>query len=604
MTMDMLEEIRARLPDFKYSDYLRNLEAVEKAGGAAAPLRIAVLRSYTVEAIEPVLKLRLRLEGFDAELFFGGYNQFMQEMLDESNAFYAFRPDVVLLMIRAEELMPDFIDSFGDQPSPHWAAQIESKAGEVSDLIGLVQSRMPVQFVVQNLTVPDPAYWGIYDAQNPGGQTYLIAEFNRALAERLADRPAAFIWDFDTLVRRMGNGQIFDPKMWYYSKNPYKQAAYPDLVDDLLRYLLSILGRSKKCVVVDLDNTLWGGIVGEDGLEGIRLGHTYPGSCFREFQKRLLRLYHRGVILAINSKNNEADALEVIDSHPDMVLRRKHFSAIQINWRDKAENLRALANALNIGLDSMVMVDDNPVECEQIRQFLPECRVICLPEQPYLIPGVVDSLPGLDNIRLTDEDKGKGAMYQAQIARGEAEQSYGNVEDFLESLELEVAIDAAVPYSVPRIAQLTQKTNQMNLTTRRYTEADINAMIGDPDKFVFSVSSTDRFGDNGIVGVVILEADRNECRVDTFLLSCRVIGRRIENAMMAFVADFAKDNGARTLIGEFVPTAKNAPAMGMYEGFGFEPLDETRFSADLERWTLSAPSHIRVVLDRGFAARS
>lgn len=595
--MDTLEKIRADLPEYKYSDYLKNLPLAEEACAGARPLRVAVLRSYTVEAIEPVLRLRLLLEGFEPEIFFGGYNQYVQEVLDESSALYAFRPDVVLLMIRLEELMPDLVETFGDRESAAWSEVVESSAAEVANLAQAIRARTSAQVVLQNFTPPEPAYWGVYDAQIADGQGHQVARLNRSVAERFSAMPGAFIWDFDHLVRRRGYDQIFDPKMWYFSKNPYKQAVYPYLVDDLLRYLLSILGRSKKCVVLDLDNTLWGGIVGEDGLEGIELGHAYPGLCYRELQKALLRLHRRGVILAVNSKNNEADALEVIDSHPDMVLRREHFSAMQINWQDKASNMRALAETLNIGLDSMILVDDNPVECEQVRQLVPECEVVCLPKQPYLLPGVVDSLPGLDNIRLTAEDKSKGEMYRAEAARKEEEKSFGSLEDFLEGLELAVSIDAAAPYSIPRIAQLTQKTNQMNVTTRRYTETDIGAMAEKENMAVFSVAAKDRFGDNGIVGVFILDVAGDDCRIDTLLLSCRVIGRHIERAMIDVIADVARSKGATALIGEFLPTPRNKPAEGLFERLGFERIDDTTFRVALEDLPPQAPPYIDLAVN-------
>jgi FkbH-like protein len=595
--MKHVTQIRAELPAYKYSDYLRNLKAVEESCAEAKPLRVAVLRSYTVEAIEPVLKLRLLLEGFKTEWFFGDYNLYVQEILDTSSPFYAFRPDVVLLMVRIEELMPDFVEEFGSRSFSEWEANIQSKAREIGDLAKTIQRSLAAQFIVQNVCLPAGLYWGVYDTQNPQGQTYLVSRFNQTLAEALREVKGAFIWDFNRFVQKKGYDHIFDSKMWFLSKNPYRQSVYPWMVDDLLRYLLSILGKSKKCIVLDLDNTLWGGIVGEDGIKGIHLGHAYPGNCFRAFQQELLKLHHRGVLLAVNSKNNEADALEVIDTHPDMVLRRKHFSAIRINWEDKASNMKALAEELNIGVDSMIMIDDNPIECEQIHQLLPECDVICLPGQPYLIQQVFDVLPGIENIRLTDEDKKKGEMYQAQIARKQHERTYGNLDDFLKSLELEVGIQAAVPFSIPRIAQLTQKTNQMNLTTRRYTEADIAAMVNDSNTFVFSVSSKDKFGDNGIVGVVILKLKEEECLIDTFLLSCRVIGRNIEGAMIAVMSEFARGKGAGTLLGEYLQTTKNKPARDMFERFQFDKFSETLYRADLCKRVFEIPSYIRVAID-------
>jgi HAD superfamily phosphatase (TIGR01681 family) len=334
--MKTLEQIRAELPQFSYSDYLRHLKLVEEACTAGKPLRVAVLRSYTVEAIEPVLRMRLLLDGFQPSIWIGGYNQYAQEILDAGSPLHELRPDLVLLLTRIEEVLPDFVEQFASQPSSDWEERVAAKVREFGSLIESIERAFPAQVVVQNMTLANGAYFGIHDPQRPDGQGYLVQKFNQGLAAVCAARKAAFLWDFDRLVRAKGYENLFDPKSWYVARSPYRQSAYPAMVEDLGRYLRSAAGRIRKCVVVDLDNTLWGGIAGEDGIEGIELGRDYPGNCYRDFQKELLKLYHRGILLAINSKNNESDAFEILDKHPDMVLRRKHFAACQVNWRDKA----------------------------------------------------------------------------------------------------------------------------------------------------------------------------------------------------------------------------------------------------------------------------
>jgi FkbH-like protein len=451
--------------------------------------------------------------------------------------------------------------------------------------------------VVQGMTLAHGGYFGINDPQRPEGQGYLVQRFNQGLAAEFAKRKGVVLWDFDRLVRAKGYENLYDPKMWYVSRNPYRQSAYPAIADDLTRYVRSALGRIRKCVVVDLDNTLWGGIVGEDGIEGIGLGRDYPGNCYRDFQKELLKLYHRGILLAINSKNNEADALEVLDKHPDMVLRRRHFAAYRINWQDKASNLKALAKELNIGIDSMVFVDDNPRECELVRRQCPECLVFCLPEKPYLIPRFLDSVPGLECVSLTEEDTRRGEMYQAQLVRGHAAARFGNLEDFWKDLELEVRIEPAQRFSIPRIAQLTQRTNQMNLTTRRYTEPQVEALAGDPSWRVVSVAAKDRFGDHGIVGAMFIRFDGDRCHIDSFLMSCRVLGLNMEQYMIAHAAQIARQANSKTLVGEFIPTAKNKVAADMYSRLGFKKVGDTLFCADLEEPVVHPPGHIRPALD-------
>lgn len=595
--MKTLEQVRSEFSRLGYNDCLRHLKTAEEDCSAGKPLRVALLRSYTIEPIEPILKLRLLLEGFQPSIWIGGYNQYAQEILDEGSPLYALQPDVVVMMMRLEDVMPDFIDDFGTRPSSHWEQRVAQKVREIGGLVERIESAFPARVFVQSLSLSGGGYFGINDPQRPDGQGVLVQRLNQALAAELARRNGAYLWDFDRLVRTKGHENLYDPKMWYVSRNPFRQSAYPAIVDDLAGHVASAAGRIRKCVVVDLDNTLWGGIIGEDGIEGIALGRDYPGNCYRDFQKELLKLYHRGILLAISSKNNEADALEVLDQHPDMVLRRKHFAAYRINWQDKASNLKALAKDLNIGLDSMVFIDDNPRECELVRQQCPECHVFCLPDKPYLIPRFLDAVPGLECISLTEEDARRGEMYQAQIVRGQAAARFQNLDDFWNDLGLEVRIEPAQPFSIPRIAQLTQRTNQMNLTTRRYTEGEVEALAGDPSWRVVSVAAKDRFGDHGIVGVMFIRLDGHNCHIDNFLMSCRVLGLNIEQYMVAYAAAVAKQAKSQTLVGEYIPTAKNKVAADMYPKLGFRKVSDTLFSADLDQSTVRPPRHIRPPLE-------
>ena len=591
--MKTLEQIRSEIGEFGFNDYLRHLKFVEEACGDGKPLRVALLRSYTAEPMEPVLKMRLLLEGYRPTIWIGGYNQYVQEVLDAGSGLHQFRPNLILMMIRLEEVMPDFVEGFATRPSSEWEERVASKVRELGALAERIEKAFPAQVVVQNMTLPFGGYFGIHDPQRPDGQSYLVQKFNQGMAAEFAKRKGVYLWDFDRFVSAKGYDNLYDPKMWYVARNPFRQSALPAIVEDLIRYLRSALGRVKKCVVVDLDNTLWGGIVGEDGIEGISLGHDYPGNCFRDFQKELLKLYHRGILLAVNSKNNEGDAFEVIDNHPDMVLRRKHFAACQINWRDKASNLKAIAADLNIGIDSMILIDDNPRECELVRQQCPDCHVLCLPDKPYLIPRFLDSVPGLECISITEEDRQRGEMYQAQLARGQSAASFQSLEDFWKSLELEVKIEPAQPFSTPRIAQLTQRTNQFNLTTRRYTEAEVEALARDPGWRIVSVAAKDRFGDHGIVGVMFIRLNADNCHVDTFLMSCRVLGLGIEQYMLSFAAGVAKRAKVGKLVGEFIPTPKNKVAADMYARLGFRKLSDTLFGADPSEPIFESPRHIK-----------
>lgn len=594
MNMETLEKIRSELHNFNLGDYFRKLKYIDDNIDISKnkSIRVAILRSYTAEMIEPMLKLRLILAGYNPEFFWGDFNQYAQEILDDSSALYEFKPDLILLMIRVEEFIPYFVWDFETKTDAEWINEVQDAAKHMISLVNTLNDRIPAQVIVQNMSLSSVPYWGIYDAQRSNSQTNLLNGFNNQLSEALEENTNTYIWDFNNFVMRKGSDTIFDPKLWYISKNPFKQSAYLEIANDLSRYILSVLGKVIKCIVLDLDNTLWGGIIGEDEMEGIALGHDYPGNCYMDFQRELLKLYHRGIILAINSKNNESDAFEAIDDHPYMILRRKHFAACQINWGDKAHNLRALAEEINIGMDSMIMIDDNPGECDLIRQLCPECTVVQFPEKPYLVRDLIRKLPGIENIRLTDEDKKKGEIYQAQGERKKLEKSSSDLGDFFRALEMKAEIKAADKFSIPRISQLTQKTNQFNMTTRRYNEIDIMEFITSSASYVFSVSSQDRFGDNGIIGVFILKFDGDICLIDSFLLSCRVIGRTIEQSIAAFISEFAREKGATTLVGEFIPTAKNQPAKDAYKNLNFNDVGNAKFTLDLQQQRIEYSPYI------------
>lgn len=596
MNVAALEVVKEKLTTFTLTDYFTTLHRILNTVDlhSLRPLNIFVLRSYTAETMQPILQLRLILEGYNPTFFWGDFNQFVQEIFDESSRLYSCAPDLILWLIRIEELLPRFIDNYGVISADVWSKEFKNLGDQFANLIDVLSKKTSAQILLQNLDTTLP-YWGIYDAQNSFGQKSFVQEFNRELSSIVANYPNIFIWDFAEFAAVEGKSNLYDAKQLYTTANPFKQTAYILIANDLMRYVVSIFGKIKKCIVLDLDNTLWGGVIGEDGMEGIALGHDYPGNCYVALQKELLKLYNRGIILAINSKNNESDAFAAIDEHPYMVLKRQHFAAYQINWNDKVSNLKMLAQELNIGLDSMIFIDDNVVECELVKQHIPDCTVIQVPQEPYLIPKIVLTMPYIENIRLTKEDKEKGVMYQAQVARKKLQRTTTDLVAFLNSLDMQIEIKAANNFSIPRISQLTQKTNQLNMTTRRYTEADILAFSNSSEVKVFSIAVKDRFGDNGIVGVLILRFFAQRCTIDSFLLSCRVVERTIEQSMLAFAAEYAQKNGATTMVGEFFPSAKNVLAQDIYIKLGMTKIDENTFTVDLAEKTLAYSPHIKLI---------
>ncbi|MBQ3881213.1 MAG: HAD-IIIC family phosphatase, partial [Bacteroidales bacterium] len=360
----------------------------------------------------------------------------------------------------------------------------------------------------------------------------------------------------------------------------------------------SIALKRKKCLVLDLDNTLWGGVLGEDGISGIKIGGDYPGKAFHFFQESLLELSKSGVILAVCSKNNEEDVFEAWEKNPFMVLRKEHFSAMRINWTDKATNLREIASELNIGLDSFVFVDDNPTERELIRQMLPMVSVPEFPSQPYELPEFYLRLVKdyFKVYSVTAEDRKKTEQYKANAARAHARRSFTDFKDFLRSLEMKVTVEAANEFNIPRIAQMTQKTNQFNLTTRRYTDADVRTFLEKGWK-IWCISVADRFGDNGITGAVFFDGRR----IDTLLLSCRILGKGIETAFIRTVLGLVKADGFDKVIAEYIPTAKNAQVKDFYDRCGFtltgEDAEGVRsYVVDLKKADLSVEDYYNITI--------
>lgn len=377
------------------------------------------------------------------------------------------------------------------------------------------------------------------------------------------------VLDFSEFTRRYSRTELFDWRFYLISQMGLNPKIAKDFQVWWGKKMDSVALRRKKCLALDLDNTLWGGVLGEDGPTGIKIGGDYPGKAFLFFQEALLELSKAGVILAICSKNNEADVEEVWEKNPFIVLKKGHFAASRINWDDKATNLKALAEELNIGLDSLVFVDDNPTERELIRQMLPMVAVPEFPAQPYGLPEFYKSL--VDNYfkvySLTEEDKNKAAQYKANAERAKAQQSFSDFGAFLESLDIQLTIQEANEFNIPRIAQMTQKTNQFNLTTRRYTDSDIKAFLVDGWK-IWCLGVADRFGDNGITGAIMIHGDE----IDSLLLSCRILGKGIEGAFVKAVLSLLKGQGVKALRACYIPTSKNMQVQDFYDRCGFTPV--------------------------------
>lgn len=538
---------------------------------AAFPvLRLAVLRNVMMEFIEPYLKYLACEMGFRSEVMFGGLDNFVQEALGGAPALFQDKIDAVLIFTPLPALSPLLDTGFSGLSQ----GQIEEELGRIiqlfSTVVGGVRAQTDAMILWHGMEAPIYPALGIQDAQQHSGQVSIVKSLNEGLRKVLSATGNAYLVNMEACLARLGAQQFYDTRYWYLARLPYSRKGLAEIACEDFKFLRSLKGRTRKCLVVDCDNTLWGGIVGEDGIEGIKLGHTHPGSSFVEFQLEILSHYHRGVIVAICSKNNPDDVWEVFDKHPDMVLKREHIAAWQINWQDKVTNLRALASELNIGTDSMVFVDDSDFEANLVREQMPEVQVLQLPkERPGEYRWVLAASGAFDLPRLTDEDRKRGELYQAENLRRQERVGSADLEKYCRSLSIKLEIGLVDALTIPRVAQQTQKTNQFNLTTRRYTDAEISRFGSSPDHDILWLRVSDKFGDLGIVGSCILTYRGEDAVIDTLLISCRVLGRGIEGRFLAEVMWFARRRGAKRMLGQYIPTNKNQQVAGFFLSQGF-----------------------------------
>jgi FkbH-like protein len=533
------------------------------------PYRVCILRSFTIEPVVPLLRAAAYIGGIALDVQVGDFNVFEQEILDPQSATHRFAPQLVIIAAQSRDVTPALYTHFADQTSTSVDAEVAAASARMLGWIRGLRERSSASVLIHTLESPDVPALGLLDDRESRSQGRAFARLRDILEEEVHRDGALHVLDVDGLIAQHGRQSWRDERKWATARMPLASGSMVHLAREWLRFIHPLAGKVAKVVVCDLDNTLWGGVVGEDGVHGIHLGADYPGLAFTELQRALLDISKRGILLAICSKNNLDDAKEVFDRRSEMLLKWEHFAAKRINWEDKAQGLREIAKELNLGLDSFVFVDDNAVERQWVRAQLPDVTVLPLAENPFTYAKSLRGCPLLERLRLSDEDRERHRFYAEQTLRAELQSATGSLEDFYRSLDQEVAIDRVTTETLPRAAQLTQKTNQFNMTTIRYSEGELSALIerGDGDAFV--LRARDRFGDNGIVGVAILRTAGTATEIDTLLLSCRVIGRTVETAFLSYLSSHARSTGARKLRGRYLPTKKNGPAKDVYPSHGF-----------------------------------
>lgn len=542
------------------------------------PKKVAILSNFTLKGITEVIKVISNEQGMDIEVYESPYNQYKQEVIDINSIWYNYNPDLSFIILDFDSYLGDLKFRFYSMSEAQRNDMIKQMCEELENLLRISISKQTGKIVISNFVAPIYSPYGIFDPKIKYSMKDLVYSLNSVIRDLSLTISSLFVLEMDAFVQRFGKSNLTDEKLRYLADMKISPSYIPELGYFLMSFIKPLFGRTRKCLVLDLDNTLWGGILGEDGINDIKLDEKPPGNSYLEFQKTILELHNRGIILAINSKNNPGDVKEVFENHPNMILKESHFASTFVNWNDKATNLIGIANELNIGVDSMVYFDDDPINRELIKEKIPEVLVVDVPKDPSLYADVLRNLDDFNSFHITEEDLEKGKMYASQKQRKTLEKQFSDLNDFLASLDMEVTVRKGDEFTTPRIAQLTMKTNQFNLTTKRYSEEQIKKMINDQNFIIKTFSVYDKFGDNGLTGLYIIEKENSKkWVVDTFLMSCRVMGRNIENVMISDVLEEAKHAKVEEIVGKYVSTKKNEVTKDLYHKFGFQKINDSEF---------------------------
>jgi FkbH-like protein len=522
-----------------------------------------MLASLAVEAV---------LANYLLDIEVGGYGSYADELLNADSSLAKFKPELVLILLDMEEIAGRLPEMCGDGAAAEVEREIEECVGRMAQLLRSYRAGSTARILLQGLVVPDCTSLGdVGEANLPHSLTNAMQGLNRGLAALCGSIADCVFFDVDRLAARAGRARWRDARMFLASRLAVAAEWFGTYARGLVRTFSTMFRAPRKVLCTDLDETLWGGVLGEDGPEGIATGSAFPGNCYLEYQKYLKQLSSRGILLAIVSKNNEADVREAFNVRAaDLALGLDSFVALKINWNEKAESIREIARELSLGLDSFVFVDDNAVECEAVRRQLPEVAVVEAPaREPWRLVEVLSEQAFFDAAVVTGDDLRRVDEYRAQAKRAELASSMGSRDEFLSSLGIVCAFQSALDAPLARAVQLLAKTNQFNLTTRRRSATEVAEFAAAAGGQAVVVRVRDRFGDAGAVGLALARRQGDSCVIDSLLLSCRVIGRGIESALLAYVGQQALRSGAKRLVGEYIATKKNAPCAEFYFVHGF-----------------------------------
>ena len=533
-------------------------------------INVAVLGDSATQFLVQAIKGTAYDKDLNLDIWEADFSQIEHQISDPSSELYESKPEIIVIFQSSHKLL----GKYNKQKPEYQSALASTEIENVRRYCDTISSHTNAKIIYYNYTEIDDSVFGNFALKVEQSFLFQLRKLNYDLMVLATQNPNLYLCDIATIQNQVGKSAFFQSSVYINTEMVLSIDALPLVASKTVDIIATLEGKFKKCVILDLDNTTWGGIIGDDGVENIQIGNLGIGKAFSEFQYWIKKLKNRGIIVAVCSKNTESVAKEPFEKHPDMVLRLDDVSVFIANWENKADNIRQIQSILNIGFDSMVFLDDNPFERNIVRENIPGITVPELPEDPAEYLEYLYTLNLFETISFSGEDAERTKMYQIEAKRATVQQKYTNEGDFLKSLDMFSVVESFNKFNRPRVAQLSQRSNQFNLRTVRYTDSDIETLSLSPDYFTFAFTLEDKFGDNGLICVIILkQEDAKTAFIDTWFMSCRVLKRTMENFVLNSIIHFCQENGFELLKGEYIPTAKNEMVKDHYLNLGFESKD-------------------------------
>lgn len=531
-------------------------------------VKVALLGDTATQLLKQALRGTGYDAGLDLQIWEADFGQIERQVFDTASELYTYQPDIVVIFQSTHKLLGKYNKLQPDQ----YSNLAEDQLQLINNIYTTITAALTTKVIIYNYPEIDDSVFGNYANKAEQAFLFQLRKLNYQLMVYATQNPDIYLCDISSIQNQVGKAFMFQPSVYVSTEMVINIDALPLIASRTIDIISALYSDFKKCLILDLDNTLWGGIIGDDGIENIQIGSLGIGKAFTEFQYWIKKLKNRGIILAVCSKNTEAVAKEAFEKHPDMVLKLADIAAFKINWENKVDNIRQIQSVLNIGFDSMVFLDDNPFERNMVKESIPAITVPELPEDPANYLEYLYSLNLFETVSFSQEDATRTQQYQKEALRNTTQALYTNESDYLKSLNMLSAVHGFNKFNTPRVAQLSQRSNQYNLRTIRYTEGSIEMLINQPDYFSFAFTLEDRFGDNGLISFIILKKESPEILfIDNWVMSCRVLKRGMEDFALNTIVMFAKQSGYTWLQGEYLPTAKNQLVKDHYQQLGFAP---------------------------------